>query len=60
MLVATRKHLNLGAAILSFALVPFYLGVLVFVFWFFFFKKPERWEINLADTIPPESTLHSR
>ena len=53
-LIATRKHLNLGAAILSFALVPFYIGVLVFILWFVFFKKPERWEITLADTILPE------
>lgn len=53
-LEATRKHLNLGTAILSFALVPFYIGVLIFILWFIFFKKPERWEVTLADTIPPE------
>jgi len=53
-LVATRKHLNLGAAVLSFALVPFYIGVLFFILWFIFFKKPERWEIILDDTTSPE------
>ena len=53
-LVATRKHLNLGAAVLSFALVPFYIGVFVFILWFIYFKKPERWEITLADTTLPE------
>lgn len=46
-LVATRKHLNLGAAILSFALIPFYVGVLFFILWFIFFKKPERWEVRV-------------
>ena len=46
-LVATRKHLNLGSAILSFALVPFYIGVLFFILWFIFFKKPERWEVRV-------------
>lgn len=46
-LIATRKHLNLGAAILSFALVPFYVGVLIFILWFIFFKKPERWEVRV-------------
>jgi len=46
-LVATRKHLNPGSAILSFALVPFYIGVLFFILWFVFFKKPERWEVRL-------------
>lgn len=52
-LVVTRKHLNLGTAILSFALVPFYIGVLVFILWFIFFKKPERREVTFADTTPP-------
>lgn len=58
-LVASHKHLNLGAAILSFALVPLYIGVVVFILWFLFLKKPERWEINLADTTPPEDIRHS-
>ncbi len=58
-LVATRKHLNLGAAILSFALVPLYIGVLLFVLWFIFLKKPERWEVTPADTTPPGGRRHS-
>jgi len=54
-LVVSYKHLNLGAAILSFALVPFYVGVLFFILWFLFIKKPENWEITLS----PEDTPHT-
>jgi len=57
--VASRKHLNLGAAIISFAIVPLYLGVLVFALYFIFLKKPERWEMDLSGMPLPEDTSRS-
>lgn len=47
-LVAVRKHLNIGAAIISFAILPvFYLGIVFFILYYIFIKKPDRWDLDL-------------